>query len=61
MVDYKEMYYKMVRASEQAINILIAAQRECEKLYLASKDPDLKLIELQNNDKPQGKGGFPFP
>ena len=34
MIDYEEMYYNMVRASEQAINILIQAQRECEELYL---------------------------
>ena len=32
-MDYKEMYLKMVRASEQAIRILVEAQRECEELY----------------------------
>ena len=32
-IDYKEMYLKMVRASEEALNILIAAQRECEEIY----------------------------
>lgn len=32
-IDYKEMYLKMVRASEEAMNILIAAQRECEEMY----------------------------
>ena len=34
--DYKEMYFKMVRASENAINILIEAQRECEALYISA-------------------------
>ncbi len=33
-VDYKEMYFKMMRASEEAINVLIRAQQECEELYL---------------------------
>ncbi len=35
MEDYKEMYYTMVRASEEAINILVEAQRKCEEMYLA--------------------------
>ena len=32
---YKEMYIKMVAASEKAINTLIQAQKECEEIYLA--------------------------
>ena len=39
MVDYQQMYYKMNRAMEKAINILIEAQRECEEDYLAQTDP----------------------
>ena len=38
MPDYKEMYLKMVRASERAINILIQAQQECEELYLSGSE-----------------------
>lgn len=34
--DYKELYLKLFRASEEAIRLLIAAQRECEELYLAA-------------------------
>lgn len=37
-VDYKEMYLKMVRAAEAAMDILIRAQRECEEMYLAPAD-----------------------
>ena len=37
MPDYKEMYLKMVRASERAINTLIEAQRECEEMYLSER------------------------
>ena len=40
MTDYKEMYYAMVRASEDAINLLADAQRRCEELYLSSTEPD---------------------
>ena len=39
MVDYKEMYLKMNRAMEKAINILIEAQQECEEDYLWQTDP----------------------
>ena len=38
MPDYKEMYLKMVRATESAINTLIKAQQECEELYLQDED-----------------------
>lgn len=38
MPDYKEMYLNMVRASEKAINILIAAQQECEEIYISDEE-----------------------
>ena len=44
MADYKELYLKMLRASEQAINLLILAQRECEALYAAAPPPELKIL-----------------
>lgn len=31
---YKEMYLKMGRASEEALNILIKVQQECENRYI---------------------------
>lgn len=34
MFDYKELYLKMVRASEKAINEIVAAQQECEEKYI---------------------------
>ena len=37
---YKEMYLKMMRATEKAMNILIEAQRECEEMYLAAGDEE---------------------
>ena len=47
MVDYQEMYYKMNRAMEKAINILVEAQCECEEEYLKETDPP--------NDENEGK------
>ena len=43
MPNYKEMYLKMMRASEQAIRTLIKAQQECEELYVSG--PELTAIE----------------
>ena len=39
-MDYKEMYLKMVRATEEAVQILIRAQQECEELYLSATEED---------------------
>lgn len=36
--DYKEMYLTMCRASEEALNTIIAAQRKCEEMYLSSEE-----------------------
>lgn len=45
MIDYKKLYHKMMNASEDAINlmedavkILIAAQRECEEQVISEGD-----------------------
>lgn len=34
--NYKELYFKLFRAVEDAIDILITAQRDCEELYLST-------------------------
>ena len=44
MPDYKEMYLKLFRATEKAINELIAAQQECEELYLNSEEPEWQVL-----------------
>lgn len=41
MPDYHELYLKMFCAAEQAINILITAQQECEELYISCPEPAL--------------------
>ena len=50
MVDYQEMYYKMNRAMEKAINILVEAQRECEEDYLKQTDPSGEEEEKEDKD-----------
>ena len=47
MPDYKKMYLRMFRASEEAINLLIQAQRECEELFLEDTGPGLTLLPPQ--------------
>ena len=39
-VDHKEMYLKMFRATEEALNILIRAQSECEEIYLDEEEKE---------------------
>ena len=45
MPDYKKMYLRLFRASEEAINLLIEAQRECEEMPLEDEQPELILPE----------------
>ena len=50
-MDYKEMYLKMMRASEEAIRILIQAQQECEEMYVSAQKTELIVL------RPDGKQG----
>ena len=54
MPDYKEMYLKMMRATEEAIRILVKAQRECEELYLASSDAEIYVLPTDGRQKDPG-------
>jgi len=51
MADYKELYLKLFRASEQAVNILVAAQQECEEHYISSPEPEFQMIPLPSESK----------
>ena len=57
MPDYKEMYLKMVRASEQAINILIEAQRESEELYISGQERSAGAFTMDQS-RLQGAGDW---
>lgn len=50
MPNYKEMYLKMFRAAEEAVNILITAQRECEEIYISSPEPEFQVIPLPSEN-----------
>lgn len=50
MPDYREMYLKMMRASEQALRILIEAQQECEELYLGAEDEPIRILPLPEKE-----------
>jgi hypothetical protein len=46
MPDYKELYFKMFRASEQAMRILMQAQCECEEQLISSPEAELVVVPL---------------
>lgn len=49
MPDYKEMYLDLFRASEEALDILIAVQRKCEEMYLAGGEGTAQAEERAGN------------
>lgn len=51
MPDYKEMYLKLFRATETAINSLIAAQQECEELYINAPEPELSVLTFEKPEE----------
>ena len=51
MQNYKEMYLTMFRASELAVNILIAAQQKCEERYISSPEPEWAVVSLPTEKK----------
>jgi len=46
-VDYKEMYLHLLRASEEAIRILVSAQQKCEELYLSASQEEINQVGQQ--------------
>lgn len=46
MSDYREMYLKLFRATEAAAACLIAAQQECEEMYVRATEPEIKIIPI---------------
>lgn len=47
MPDYQELYHKLFRATEDAINCLIQAQQECEELYISDGEPEAAKRESE--------------
>ncbi len=52
MPDYKKMYLTMFRASEEAVNLLLQAQRECEELYISAPEAELIALEAEKPREP---------
>jgi len=44
MADYQKMYGILFRKMEEAINILIEAQRECEELYIEGSETETEPV-----------------
>lgn len=40
MSDYEEMYLTMLRASEEALRIIIEAQKKCEEMYISNDESE---------------------
>lgn len=53
MPDYQEMYLTLFRATEQAVNTLIAAQQKCEELYINASQGD--VIVFPNREDSEEK------
>ena len=51
MVDYKELYLKMMQSTETAIQLLIQAQQECEELYISSSDAHIFSLVTDEDTK----------
>ena len=52
MPDYKELYFKMMRATEESIQILIQAQQACEEETLQEPEkPKLLILPHQESSR----------
>ena len=38
MPDFEEMYLTMLRASKEALRIIIEAQKKCEEMYISNDE-----------------------
>lgn len=56
MPDYKKMYLTMFHATESAIELLIAAQQECEELYISAADSEENVISITQAQKKNADG-----
>lgn len=51
MPDHKELYLRLFRATEEAINVLVEAQQLCEELYLQAEEASVILLPEVKRDK----------
>lgn len=57
MTDFKQMYFHLAHATEEAIRLLIQAQQECEEWYLATETEALpiQIMEHRKQTEPPAK------
>lgn len=55
MPDHKKMYLTLFRATEQAINTLIEAQRACAELYVSEPETELRLLPLPDRTEEENE------
>ena len=59
MPDYKRMYLEMFRETEKAIEILIAAQRQCEEMYINAPEAKIQMLPVGDEVKNEGNDDRP--
>ncbi|HIY27904.1 MAG TPA: hypothetical protein H9679_02585 [Firmicutes bacterium] len=54
MADYQALYHALFRATEQAVEILIKAQQECEERYISESESPVELLPFSSkSDSPE--------
>lgn len=51
MADYKELYFRLFSATEQAIRILIEAQQDCEEAVISAPETVLTVLQSQTPER----------
>ena len=51
MADYAKMYRKLFNSQTDAIEILQKAQLETEQMYIEAPDPDIRLLDSNNQSE----------
>lgn len=51
MADYKTMHTKLFNAVTDTVNLLQAAQVETEEMFIEQEDPQIILLDNEDEDK----------
>ena len=50
MADYKKMYLTLLNGIEEAIDILVKAEQECEEIYINSPEAEIHLLKTDEKE-----------
>lgn len=56
MADYQKLYYVLFHAITDAIAILQKAQQDAEELYISAEEPELRVVDMLEYQKPDDAG-----